>query len=412
MIHKQYTTFSSEPKKGVVRHSITDWFKVLLSVSLRETKYVFRSRIFVFLLFLLPLTFFPFFCYFYSQGLLSDIPVAVYDADNSELSRLLTRAIESSRSMKITSNLTNLNDLEQGIRSGKFKAAFYFPDNMEKYIKKQHQAFPVFYKNAQNIVISNSLYKETALIFKSYNAGILLKKIKLSGKTESQAMAIVQPVITDILYLYNANFSYPNFLSPAYIFVTCQMIVMLAGMFCITHEIEQKRYSRLIPGAFKYPGAMIWGKLLPILFFFNIIMIGVQFVLFPIFNIYIEGPNKTVFLFITLFLFSSLVSGFAIGTIFKNSFLATEVIIFVNMPSLLLSGYTFPTVPGLLAFFAKVLPFTHFMTLYFKIAQMASPLSTAFGEILILIIFSVVGFFVSWSGLIFLNKTVEKAGSF
>lgn len=391
-------------------YRITKWFNVLLSVSLRETKCVFKSRVFVFLLFLLPLTLFPFFCYFYSQGLLSDIPVAVYDADNSELSRLLTRAIESSRSMKIISNLTNVTDLEQGIRCGKFKAAFYFPNSMEKDIKKQHQVFPVIYKNAQNIVVSNFLYKETTLIFKSYNAGILLKKIKLSGKTESQAKAIVQPVVADILYLYNANFSYPNFLSPAYIFVTCQMIMMLAGMFCITHEIEQKRYSRLIPGAYKYPAAMIWGKLLAIIVLFSIVVIGVQFVLFPGFNIYIQGPGKIVFVLITLYLFSSLVSGFAIGAIFKNSFLATEIIIFINMPSLLLSGYTFPPVPGILAVVANVLPFTHFMTLYFKIAQMASPISTAIGEITTLMTFSVIGFFASWLGLIYLNKRIEKAG--
>lgn len=392
-------------------NKIAEWFNVLWHVSLRETKCIFISRIFVFLLILLPLTLFPFFCYFYSQGLLSDIPVAVYDADNSELSRLLTRAIESSRSMKIISNLTNVTDLEQGIRCGKFKAAFYFPNNMEKNVKKQHQAFPVFYKNAQNIVISNFLYKETTLIFKSYNAGILLKKIKLSGKTESQAKAVVQPVIADVLYLYNANFSYPNFLSPAYIFVSCQMIMMLAGMFCITHEIEQKRYSRLILGAYKYPGAMIWGKLLPILFLFSIVVIGVQFVLFPLSNIYIHRSSIMVFLLITLFLFSSLVFGFAIGAIFKNSFLATEIIIFINMPSLLLSGYTFPSIPEILAIFAKVLPFTHFMTIYFKIAQMASPLSTAIGEIITLMIFSVIGFFVSWLGLIYLNKSIEKTGA-
>jgi ABC-2 type transport system permease protein len=394
-----------------IMYRITEWFKVLLSVSLRETKCVFRSRVFVFLLFLLPLTLFPFFCYFYSQGLLSDIPVAVYDADNSELSRLLTRAIESSRSMKITSNLTNVTDLEQGIRCGKFKAAFYFPKSMEKDVKKQHQAFPVFYKNAQNIVISNFLYKETTLIFKSYSAGILLKKIKLSGKTESQAKAVVQPVIADILYLYNANFSYPNFLSPAYIFVTCQMVMMLAGMFCITHEIEQKRYSRLIQGAYKYPGAMIWGKLLAIIFLFSIVVIGVQFVLFPVFNIYIQGASHTVFALILLYLVASLVFGLAFGTILKNSFLATEVIIFINMPSLLLSGYTFPPVPGLLAHLAKVLPFTHFMTLYFKIAQMASPLSSATSEIVTLTIFSITGFFISWVGLVYLNKSIEKAGA-
>ncbi len=387
---------------------ISEWIKIVIYVFLREMSFIFRNRTFLFLLIILPIVLFSFFCLFYSKGILSDIPVAVYDADNSELSRGLTRSIESSSSMKIISNVTNLNALEKGINNGTFKAAFYFPKDMEKEVKKQHQVHPVFYKNSQNIVISNSLYKDAMLIFKSYNAGILLKKLKSTGMNENQGKCIIQPIVPDILYLYNPNYNYSNFLSPAYIFVLCQMIMVLCGMYSITHEIEYRKFACIIQEINRYPGALIIGKLLAVMIPFSLIVASVQLVLFPYFHIYIEGSGIITFVLIHLFLIASFLPGFAIGAVVKKSMLATEIIIFLNMPSLLVSGYTFPAVTGIFAVFAKVLPFTYFETVYFKIAQMNNPLITTSGEICAFSIFIITGFFISWVSLIRLNKSIEK----
>jgi len=281
---------------------------------------------------------------------------------------------------------------------------------MEKDLKKQHQVFPVFYKNSQNIVISNSLFKDASLIFKSYNAGVLLKKITASGKSASQAIAIIQPVAADIIYLYNPNFNYSNFLCPAYIFVICQIIMMFAGMFCICHEIEGKRYVRIIQSAYKFPAAILLGKYIAIIMLFGILMSAVLFIMFPFFHLYIFGPPVTVFLLTLLFLSASLLPGIAIGAILRNPFLSTEVLILLNMPSMLVSGYTFPAVPGIIASIAQVLPYLHFMPVYFKIAQMNGPMSTVFNEISVLVLFLVTGFFLAWLALILLIGKMKKTG--
>jgi len=389
----------------------SEWCRIFRNTAVQEFSSICKSRVFIFLLVILPLLLFPFFCFFYNQGLLSDIPVGVYDADNSEISRAIIRAIQSSRSMEIRAVLTNQNALEEGLRKNEFQAAFYFPPDMEANIKKQKQVHPVLYKNAQNIVVSNFLFKESVLIFKSYNAGILLKKIKMSGKTELQAKSIVQPIIPDILYLYNSNFNYKNFLCPAYIYVICQMIMMLAGMFSICRQIEHRQYNRVILNAQKYPGAFIVGKMLPIVLVFSIIIYFVQFILFPAFKIYNFGSEFFLFLFTLLFLFSSLLPGFALGTILKNPLIATEAIFLVNMPTLLLSGYTFPNIPGPLKIFANLLPFIYFKNIYFKIAQMNTPISIVLPDIVALLTFVVIGFSVSLIGIVILNKQIEKKTS-
>jgi ABC-2 type transport system permease protein len=188
------------------------------------------------------------------------------------------------------------------------------------------------------------------------------------------------------------------------------MIMMLCGMFCIIHEIEHKKYTRIITGAQSLTGALIIGKAIPIILIFGIVISIVQFILFPVFNIFIPGPPIVLLILILLFLIASLLPGFALGAILKNPLIATEVIIFINMPTLLLSGYTFPAVPKILADVAQVLPFTHFMIIFFRIGQMNCPLVDVTGDIVKLIYFILIGFLITWISLIRLNKSMEKVG--
>jgi ABC-2 type transport system permease protein len=63
--------------------------------------------------------------------------------------------------------------------------------------------------------------------------------------------------------------------------------------------------------------------------------------------------------------------------------------IFINMPTFIFSGYTFPlwAVPAALAAFAQIMPFTHFFTAFFKVALMNVSITYAYPEIIKLLAF-------------------------
>lgn len=390
--------------KSTTKLSFFNWMHTVTKIAWSELQFIFKSRICWFLLIILPVTVFPFFCFLFVNGTLKDVPVGVFDEDNSELSRSLTRAIESSKLMRISESFTDYSTIEKSIRSGHLRAVFYFPHNMESDLKSKGSVSITFLKNSQNIMIANYLYKDALTIAKTYSAGILIKKFKLSGFNDTQSRSLIQPIQLDVLYPGNPNFNYNYFLSPAYIFVIFQMIVMLAGMYSITHEIEYPKYSRLIPGLHSVPGALLTGKLIPLMLIITIISGFLQFVLFPLFSIQSCDSDTFTFGISFLFLLSSTAMGFFIGVICRKAMLAAEVIIFINMPCLLVSGYTFPDVPVVLDILGSILPYKHFIYAYLKLAPLHAPLYIIGEHIFILLIITIVSYFISWAGLQLANK--------
>lgn len=375
----------------------------------RELRCIFKSRIFISLLLLLPLGLFTFFCYFYSKGALTELDVGVFDADNSELSRTIIRAIDATKTMHISGYLKNIDDIKTGIQQNDYNAVFYIPANFEKNIKTQHSVTIQLYKNSHNTLIASALYKDALQVVKTINAGIIIKKLRASSLNSDQAMAIVQPVVMDAHYIGNPPFNYNYFLSPAYIYVCCQIILMLAGMFSITHEIDGKRYTRIIESAYKFTGALIIGKAAAILLVFSIVIAFLHLVLFPAYDMAIHCSLVNYILYTFLFLAASLLPGMAIGAFVKDAFLATEVVIFVNMPSLLVSGYTFPSVPTIFADIANILPFVHFMHIFIKSAQLGAPVRFVHNELLSLGLIASLFFIFSWIFVFRLSKNIEKA---
>jgi len=345
----------------------------------------------------------------YSKGSLSELDVAVYDADNSELSRTIVRAIDASKTMRISGYLKSIDEIETGIQHRAYNAVFHIPYNFERNIKTQHSVTIQFYKNSHNTLIASALYKDALQVVKSINAGIIIKKLRASSLSSDQAKAIVQPVIIDTHYIGNPPFNYNNFLSPAYIYVCCQILLMLAGMFSITHEIEDKRYNRIIESAYKFTGALVIGKAFAILMIFGVSIAFIHVILFPLFDITIKCNVVNYVLYTFLFLAASLLPGMAIGAFVKEPFLATEVIIFVNMPSLLVSGYTFPSVPTVFADIANILPFVHFMHIFIKSAQLGAPIDFIYKELISLGVIVTTFFIISWIFIFRLSKSVEKA---
>jgi ABC-2 type transport system permease protein len=93
-----------------------------------------------------------------------------------------------------------------------------------------------------------------------------------------------------------------------------------------------------------------------------------------------------------LYVMASVIYGMGIGALLGNTLVATEIAVFLGIPAFILSGYTFPlwAVPGFMSTCAQILPYKHFFTLYFKVAQMNTPVAFLFPEIIRLLLVAVI----------------------
>ncbi len=349
---------------------------------LREIKRSFRERETIVLTFILPVVISIILLSIYGDGSVRKLPVAIFDEDRSELSSTMKLAVQSSSAMNVVLHASSMEEIKNAFRTGKIQGAFYFPYRMESDLKKNRQVYPVLLKNSHNIISGSFLLKEGQTIFRTFNGGILLKKLRSKGLSEQQAMETIKPVSVDATVLYNASFNYKFFLSPGIIFAQLQLFFMIAGLLTITREIDKRSFRAALQISNKSIWTVFLSKIIVLVLWATFTISIITGILFRISGIHIF--NYPVFLAVCiLYITASVTIGFCLGVILRNTLLSAEIAIFLSMPAFMLSGYTFPqwAIPDFLVAISNILPFTHFYTAYFKISQMNAPLNYAFSEI-------------------------------
>ena len=366
--------------------------KSISRIVIREFKRI-RERKTLFLLeIIFPLILFFLFSEIYKEEVIREMPIAIYDADNSSLSRTISRFIDSSPTLKVAEKLNSIEEVKTEFKKGRIQGAFVFPRNFEKDVKSGQNSNVIVYKNSTNILVSNYLLKESAAIIKTVSGGALLKKLKSSGLSQEQAMSIVNPIEVETASLYNPTYSYENYLMPGLVTFTLQMMVMLAAVIVISSEYSHHSFSELVNLAENKAYKILIGKSIPHLLIHFASIILIIGVIFPLYNITINGSIFTLFTLIAIFIFASFFMGLLISAIFNDQLLATEIAVFINTPAFIFSGFTFPIwgMPFIHTIFAQLLPFTHFLKAFLKVYQMGASLGDISNELVVLSLFGIV----------------------
>lgn len=361
-------------------------------IIVREFKRI-RERKTLFLLeIIFPVILFFLFSEIYKEEVIREMPIAIYDADNSSLSRTIIQFIDSSPTLKITESLNSIDEVKDEFLKGRIRGAFAFPRNFEKDVKSGQSSSVIVYKNSSNILVGNYILKESASIIKTVSGGALLKKLRSSGLTNEKAMAIVNPIQIETASLYNPTYSYENYLMPGLVTFTLQMMVMLAAVIVISSEYSHHSFNELVNLAGNSAYKILIGKSIPhLLIHFGSITLIIG-IIFPLYNITIHGSVFTVFVLMVTFIFASFFLGLLISAIINDQLLATEIAVFINTPAFIFSGFTFPIwgMPFIHTIFAQILPFTHFLTAFLKVYQMGASFSDITNEIMILSLFGII----------------------
>jgi len=337
----------------------------------------------------------------YQHKVVSGLPVAVLDADHSELSRTITAAVRSNRTFELKAEVQTLQEIEEGLRSGRFEAAFYMPQGMEREIKRGTPAELIIYRNHFNLLTGNMILKDGATIGRTMSVGILLKKLASRGLGPEQALALANPIRVDSRPLFNPAYNYANYLVPGLLPAMMQMFIMLVAVLLLSAEYTEQSLSDLYSAARGSSWAVLLGKSAPHLLVHAATALGLIGVVFPLFGIPIAGSVTLLFGLLMLFMAASLTLGLLISCLVPNQMLATEIAVFINTPAFMFSGYTFPLwgMPHLHQLFSQIMPFTHFLSAFIKVYQMGTPWRYIKNEIMVLSLFVVIALALSWLAL-------------
>ncbi len=290
-----------------------------------------------------------------------DIPIAVVDHSQTGLSRILIQMVEATRVVTVAQRLATVEAAEEAIRSAGVRAAFIVPEDLAKRIARspaaglgtpastdQETSRPV----AQWIVDGSD-----TMIAGSIKA---LRNMPLA-ELYRQAPNRSTPTF-EVALFYNPEQRTAVNIVPGLVGIILTMTMIMFTSAAIVRERERGNMEMLINTPVR-PLELMIGKIIPYIFIGllqTIIILGLGHLLFSV----PFGDRLTDLLLGTLlFIGASLSLGLVLSTIAKNQLQATQMTVFVLLPSILLSGFMFPYegMPVGAQYVAEVFPATHFM---------------------------------------------------
>ena len=375
-------------------------FPAFIKVGIREIYRIVKGHSTRLILFYIPLVVFPLLALIYQKGALREIPVAVWDQDHTDISRMIAEYINASPTMKVTDYLSSADNPENYFANHKERAVFRIPKGLKHDILKGKSTKVQVFTNSSNIIFGNILLREAYTVIGTINDGILLKKFQAAGMTPKQAMIMVMPIRVHTKSLFNPNYNYLYYLVPGLLAVLLQMIVFFVATRAFNSEINSGSFRELMETANGSALNMLLGKSLAYLLM-GIYVAGLIVLEFWIFGIPFQQKEAQLLFLFSYFILINIFLGFMLSTTITDEILSLDVAFLYNSPAFVFSGFTFPifAMPFFSSTIAQFIPYTHFLHAFFKIYQLGAPFSYTLTDFYKLTIFLVVGFVTSYVAL-------------
>jgi ABC-2 type transport system permease protein len=363
----------------------------IFAVMQKEILHVFRDNITFMIAFLAPIVLGALLSFIYIEQKVTNLPVAVYDQDQSEMSRMIIQAFSDSERFKIAKTCHGYQEIERLMQSEEICSAIIIPPHLQQNIKAGKSSEVGLIFNGTNILTMNTLATTAGQVVQTISAGVTMKVMQGYGITQQKAYQAVTALNFRSRYWYNPTTSYSVFMVLGLFGVLIQQITFLGVALSFVREKENGSWRHLAFSGLS-PLETMAGKLLVYFLIYCIDALALYGAGFVCLGLPMHG-NALLFIFtLVLFIFVLLAVGMAISIITQSAAQAIEISMLIAVPSFLISGWTWPcnSMPWLLRGLSKILPLTHFLEAIRRIAYLGAGLDIVWPKLLILSLFGII----------------------
>ena len=290
-----------------------------------------------------------------------DIPVAVVDLSDSEVSRVLVQVIRATQVVDFTETYSSVAQAQQAITAARVRAALIIPHDLTDRLARS-ASIGMEQPNATNQLTGRPVAQWIVDGSDTMVASAIksLRNMPLSELLR-QAPNRSTPTFEVALFFNPEQRTVVNIV-PGLVPVILTMTMIMFTAAAIVRESERGNMEMLINTPVRSIELMI-GKIIPYVFL-GLIQVAIILGLGNlVFHVPINGGLLPLLGGTLLFIAASLSLGLVFSTLAESQLQAIQMTVFVMMPSIMLSGFMFPYegMPKPAQWFAEVLPATHFM---------------------------------------------------
>lgn len=167
------------------------------------------------------------------------LPIAVWDADHSALSRQLTRWLDAAPGLRVAARPLSAAEAERLLRGGQVHAVLAIPSGLARDIKQGRAAQVALLDNAQRGVHSGLIQKDVRSVVGTLSAGIEISARQKRGASPAAARAQVEPLPVAAVSLFNTAPDYQRFLGLALVAALLHVLAMSTGAWAVGRELRE-----------------------------------------------------------------------------------------------------------------------------------------------------------------------------
>jgi ABC-2 type transport system permease protein len=316
-----------------------------------------------------------------------NVPIAIFDQDRSQAARELLDAYRNADYFSFDFDVDSVEQLKELIDRGQIKAGLIIPPDYGRRIEHGEQAQIAFVLDGSDPTIAGTALAAATLIGQTKATAVLRATLEARG----QGSAINSPIEVRTQVWYNPDLISAYFMIPGLVGMILQYLAILLTSTAVVRERERGTIEQLIITPIR-PWELIVGKITPyvLISFFDLIEILIIGAVW--FEVPINGDIGLLLALAGLFLVTTLGIGLLISTVAQTQFEAMMIAVFIQLPSIFLSGFFFPlaAMPPFLQAVSYLVPLRYFLIIVRAVQIKGVGLPAVSGEVLALAIFGLV----------------------
>lgn len=335
------------------------------SVIKREIRKLVNNKFMFIITFLAPIIFSVIMIGVFISGTATDLPIAVLDEDNTDISRNLVRAINSTPAIKVKYKVSNLKEGEDLMKEIKSYALVYIPHDFKSDLNIGRHPKIVCYYNNQMILIGGVVSKDIQSAILNYIAGVDTQIQMKKGLAKKAVSSKINLIRIDEKVHSNPYLNYSYFLSYAAIAHCFQVFITFLAIWSIGIEFKKGTTKIWLKTANNSIINAVFGKLSVYFLVFLIYLL----IIYYLYVVLCTAPFKGHILFSILggsaFIFAYQMMGVLFVAILSNLRFALSVGAFYTALGFSLAGMTFPSIamPSFAQIYSSLLPVKPFVAL-------------------------------------------------